>query len=190
MQTSAPRRHQRSRAALVLAAGACALFVLAASRTASPAALFGAKPAAMTCREADGPLVGGINSAVHWATERIPAQPRVADLPVEAKLRVGLYTTQINNITIDAISIDEIALIECKRPRDILKWLPRALPDVINVSVTGIEVGIGLNYDSAGLCGLWCECQLFVRSYSHYTVLAPGVQPGPPQTRCQRHTTQ
>jgi hypothetical protein len=44
----------------------------------------------------------------------------------------------------------------CKRPRDVFKNVPRALPDVIMVRVTGINVHMGLNYDSDGLCGLWC----------------------------------
>ena len=43
----------------------------------------------MTCRDPDGPLMSGINSAVEWAVAKVP-ESRLHSLPVEAKLRVGL----------------------------------------------------------------------------------------------------
>ena len=139
--------------------GTCAILALTLTgpQPASPNALFGSMAAqpAISCREATGPLAEGLNSAVHWALGEVTTHPRVSKLPIDAKIRVGLYTTQIDNITLDELAVEEIDMDECRRPRDIFKSIPRILPDVIELSIKGIEVGVGLNYDSNGLCGLW-----------------------------------
>lgn len=164
MQTSS----SRARPGLVVAIACASLcaFALVLRPPSPPSALFNrfaaqtsgdaADMPGMTCKQAGGPLVGGINSAVQWAVGQIPLRPHVSQLPVEAKLRVGLYTTRISNISLKAVTVDDVAMRECKRPRDIFKNVPRVLPDVIMVMVTGIRVNIGLNFDSNGLCGLWC----------------------------------
>mmetsp|Transcript_31364 Transcript_31364/g.99987 ORF Transcript_31364/g.99987 Transcript_31364/m.99987 type:complete len:302 (-) Transcript_31364:399-1304(-) len=164
MQTSS----SRARPGLVVAISCASLcaFALVLKPPSPPSALFNrfaaqtsgdaADMPGMTCKQADGPLVGGINRAVQWAVGQIPLRPHVSQLPVEAKLRVGLYTTRISNISLKAVTVDDVAMRECKRPRDIFKNVPRVLPDVIMVMVTGIRVNIGLNFDSNGLCGLWC----------------------------------
>merc|ERR1719263_1770479 len=68
----------------------------------------------MTCRDPDGPLMSGINSAVEWAVAKVP-ESRLHSLPVEAKLRVGLVTTTISGITIDALAVEAIRMRSCRK---------------------------------------------------------------------------
>lgn len=83
----------------------------------------------------------------------IPNWPKLSRLPLSAKVRVGLVTTDVKNMSIDALSIGRVRMGACRRPQPILKFLPRLLPDVIVVNFDDVNVTQGMLLETSGLWG-------------------------------------
>lgn len=107
----------------------------------------------MACHPMYGWLEKPLNLMVHDVVDDIPKKPRLAKVPFDAVMRVGVVETDITELQIRDIKIDDVSFIDCRTVRDFAPMLPRALPNVVKVHVHGIRVTVDMAYDSRGLLG-------------------------------------
>ncbi len=182
MIAPAPRKALWTRAAAPAAIATLGLLALLAAHTtystnssapysANILAESAAKPndpndsAYMSCTPASAMLSVPLNVIVQEVVADVPTHSRLSNIPVDAKLDVGLVTTDITNMTIKELSVGDVDIHDCRTPRDIFHKLPRLLPDVLRVEVRDINMTLRMRYDTDGLWGLgaahgWSSAQM------------------------------
>lgn len=98
----------------------------------------------MACHPMYGWLEKPLNLMVHDVVDDIPKKPRLAKVPFDAVMRVGVVETDITDLQIRDIKIDDVSFIDCRTVRDFAPMLPRALPNVVKVHVHGIRVTVDM----------------------------------------------
>jgi len=111
-------------------------------------------PEGTKCNEVAPWLEAFINDGVQKVITEIPRRPKLSRMPLTVLVRVGLVETEVQNMSIKAIEVGQVRMGACRRPRRILRGVPRLLPDVLLVSIEDVNMTQALHVQYPGVFGV------------------------------------